>query len=168
MTLKFAQSCPAGPTADAAIADRNGCWQAWFDGSAHPNPGNIGIGVLLLAPDGTRHERSVRAGAGCNNEAELSALCAVLELADSLGARRLLVRGDSDVAVRYVRGQESTAIAPLCALIARAQAGLARFAEVQLLWIPRHRNGEADRLSRAALGLPDKPAVTGKAKRRRR
>ena len=26
-------------------------WLAWFDGSAHPNPGRIGIGGLLKSPD---------------------------------------------------------------------------------------------------------------------
>ena len=27
-------------------------WRGWFDGSAHPNPGKLGIGALLLGPDG--------------------------------------------------------------------------------------------------------------------
>ncbi|UUZ54802.1 hypothetical protein LP419_01815 [Massilia sp. H-1] len=31
-------------------------WRAWFDGSAHPNPGRCGIGGLLLGPDGERVE----------------------------------------------------------------------------------------------------------------
>lgn len=145
------------------------CWQAWFDGSARPNPGALGIGVVLLSPLAQRYEKSERlAGSGCNNEAELHALCAVLELACGAGARRLQVRGDSDVAIRYVLGPDSTAIAPLLALVAQAREWLARFDEVQLLWIPRHRNGDADRLARQALGLPDKPADVRKVKRRRR
>lgn len=144
-------------------------WQAWFDGSAKPNPGAIGIGVVLLSPAAQRWEKSERlAVGGCNNEAELHALCAVLELASLSGARHLLVRGDSDVAIRYVLGPDATEIAPLVALVARARAWLERFEDVQLRWVPRHRNAEADRLSRQALGLPEKPAVLGKRKRRRR
>jgi ribonuclease HI len=144
-------------------------WQGWFDGSARPNPGDIGIGVVLLAPDARRFAKSERlSGSGCNNEAELQALCALFEMACAAGARRLQVRGDSDVAIRYVGGPEATAIEPLRTLVIRAREWIARFEEVQLSWIPQQRNGEADRLSRQALGLPDRPAIVRKAKRNRR
>lgn len=145
------------------------CWQAWFDGSARPNPGAIGIGLVLLSPLAQRYEKSERLSCdGCNNEAELHALCAVLELACAVGAKRLTVWGDSDVSIRYVLGPDTTAIAPLLALVNRARSLLARFDDVQLRWIPRHRNGDADRLARQALGLPEKSAAVRKPKRRRR
>ena len=35
-------------------------WQVWFDGSALPNPGKIGIGAVLIAPDGRSEEKSLR------------------------------------------------------------------------------------------------------------
>ncbi len=131
-----------------------------------PNPGKIGIGVLLVAPDGRREEKSsLLNGSGCNNEAELHALCAALDMASAAGVRRLLLRGDSDVALRYVRGPDSTQIARLCLLVAEARERLRRFDEVQLLWIPRRRNGDADRLSRQALGLP--PSAVPVPRRRR-
>lgn len=143
-------------------------WQAWFDGSAQPNPGVMGIGVVLLSPRAQRHERSARlAGCGCNNEAELHALCALLELASGLGVRYLRVSGDSDVAIRYVRGPDVTAVAPLAALVAKVRDRLNYFDDVVLQWIPRHKNGEADRLARRALGLPDKPAAIHQKKRKR-
>ncbi len=140
-------------------------WQAWFDGSALPNPGKLGIGVVLLAPDGRRSEQSALiAGIGCNNEAELHALCAALDMAFAVGARDLLLRGDSDVALRYVRGPDLTRVARLQTLIESARDRLRRFDQVQLLWVPRHRNLDADRLSRLALGLPQK---LGERRRRR-
>lgn len=104
---------------------------------------------------------------GCNNEAELHALCVALDMAAAAGARRLLLRGDSDVALRYVRGPDSTQIARLCLLVVAARERLRRFDEVQLLWIPRHRNGDADRLSRQALGLPPSPAPVQRRRRTR-
>lgn len=124
---------------------------------------------MLLAPDGRREEKSILLNCtGCNNEAELHALCAALDMAVAAGARRLVLRGDSDVALRYVRGPDNTQIARLCLLVAAARGRLRRFDEVQLLWIPRHRNGEADRLSRQALGLPSGPAqITGRRRRAR-
>jgi ribonuclease HI len=97
----------------------------------------------------------------------LHALCAALELAATAGARQLVLRGDSDVALRYVRGPDSTQIARLRLLVADARDRLRRFDEVQLLWIPRHRNGDADRLSRLALGLPPGPAGIAGSRRRR-
>ena len=149
--------------------DAEDYWQAWFDGSASPNPGAIGIGAVLLSPLAQRYDKSGKlACSGCNNEAELRALCAVLELASAAGARRLRVHGDSDVAIRYVLGPDATAIEPLRSLVACAREWIGRFEDVQLLWIPRHRNGEADRLARTALGLVEKPATSGKFRRRRR
>lgn len=162
---------PENETGDSLSPERRAedCWQAWFDGSARPNPGAIGIGAVLLSPLAQRYEISERLACdGCNNEAELHALCAVLELACAAGAKRLLVRGDSDVAIRYVLGPETTSIAPLLMLVARAHGLLARFDELRLCWIPRHRNGDADRLARRALGLPEKSAAVRKPKRRRR
>lgn len=144
-------------------------WQGWFDGSALPNPGRIGIGIVLQAPDGSVCERSLLAGtSGCNNEAELQALCALLEMACERGLRRLLVHGDSDVAVRYVNGVEVTGIERLQRLIGHAQQLLMAFDEINLRWVPRHRNSAADALSRRALGLPAKAeAGSGKAGRSR-
>lgn len=89
-------------------------------------------------------------------------------MAFEAGARRLLLRGDSDVALRYVRGPDSTGIARLLVLIESARDRLRRFDDVQLLWVPRHRNREADRLSRQALGLPESAPEKGKGRRRRR
>ena len=49
-------------------------WEAWVDGTALPNPGRIGIGLLLVAPDGTQQALSRAPGrSGCNNKAELRA-----------------------------------------------------------------------------------------------
>ncbi|MDP3578285.1 ribonuclease HI family protein [Methyloversatilis sp.] len=143
-------------------------WQIWFDGCALPNPGRIGLGALLLSPQGARIELSSQAGrTGCSNEAELIALCSALEHAGSLGARHICIRGDSDFVVRHLRGEQRTAIAPLLELVVRTEALLTGFESVSLEWVPRHRNRDADRLSRAALGLPDKPApVPGRRRRR--
>jgi ribonuclease HI len=77
-------------------------WRGWFDGSAHPNPGQIGIGALLCGPDGQRVEISRRAGHGSSSDAEYLALTALLEAAGSTGATELTVYGDSQVVVNDV------------------------------------------------------------------
>ena len=98
----------------------------------------------------------------------MHALCLALGIAFEAGARRLLLHGDSDVAVRYVRGPESTQIARLVVLVEQARERIRGFEDVQLLWVPRHRNVDADRLSRQALGLPASPRKAAKGRRRSR
>jgi len=144
-------------------------WQMWCDGSALPNPGKMGLGALLISPSGERFELStVERGIGCNNEAELYALCAALEWAHDKGAKHVEVWSDSDFVVQHLVGSASTTVARFIPLIAQARTSLESFAEVRLAWLPRHRNGEADRLSRQALGLPDKPAAAFVKKNKRR
>lgn len=127
----------------------------------------MGLGVVLHSPTGIISEVSeIAAGTGCNNEAELHSMCLALALARAAGASHLILRGDSDVAVRYATGAGKTTVARLLPLIARAREAMAQFDAVQLLWVPRHRNPDADRLSRQALGLA--VGIAPKPARRRR
>jgi len=144
------------------------CWLAWCDGTACPNPGHIGLGALLLSPDGSAHHLSQRhPGQGCNNEAEARALLATLEFALTLGARQLHVRCDSDVVVRLVRDAHSTEAARLAPLFAQLRTRIANFEHVEVSWLPQHRNLEADQLARAALGLPPRQPPKPRRKQRR-
>ena len=126
-------------------------WRAWFDGSAHPNPGKIGIGGLISAPDGTRVEICRGAGHGNSSEAEYQALIAVLEAALVLNPLQLTVYGDSQVVIDDVNRRTQAGAASLHPHRARARALMAQLAEVELRWIPRHRNGAADCLSQQAI-----------------
>jgi len=141
-------------------------WQAWCDGCARPNPGHIGLGALLLEPDGSRHELSQRSPhSGCNNEAEARALLATLQLARTLQASALLIHCDSDVVVRLAQNASSTEAARLAPLFAEIRSQIKCFDQFELRWIPQHRNTEADYLSRSAFGLPTRtPAKPRKRK----
>lgn len=153
----------------SAVAAPAEPWQAWFDGAAQPNPGRIGIGAVLLGPHGERFEISRRAAhAGCNNEAEALALCAVLELALAQAVTHLVVAGDSEVVVRLVQAPLCAEAARLGPLLQTARQLATRFAHIRFHWIPQHRNPDADRLSRNALGLPARPTAKPAARRRRR
>jgi len=141
----------------------------WFDGSAAPNPGRIGLGILLESPDGTQHPHSLHLPHGCNNAAETHALIHGLTLARHTGITHLQIYSDSDFVVRHVNGLQHTEIMPLKALVEEARGLMAQFESAALVWIPRHRNALADALSRDALGLPPKPAShPGKRPSRRR
>lgn len=64
-----------------------------------------------------------------------------------------MVTGDSDFVVQHLQGKATTRIERLCTLLAAAQERIARFEAVDLRWVPRHRNEEANLLARQALGL---------------
>lgn len=144
-------------------------WTIYSDGSAVPNPGRMGLGALLVAPDGTRHVLSVPADArGCNNEAEARALLLALRDAQARGATALQIYSDSSLLVAQLGAGGAPPVLRLAALYEEVAALLATFAFTSLHWIPRHRNGEADALARAALGLAPKGRVTLTKKKKRR
>jgi len=126
-------------------------WRAWFDGSAHPNPGRCGIGALLLGPAGERVELARAAGYGNSSEAEYRALIALLEAAVDAGARNLTIYGDSRVVVDDMDAAGGMGAPSLAPLRAAAQALLPALGQVALRWIPRHKNGAADALSQRAV-----------------
>ncbi|WP_332856538.1 ribonuclease HI family protein [Duganella sp. S19_KUP01_CR8] len=141
-------------------------WRGWFDGSAHPNPGQIGIGALLCGPEGERVEISRRAGYGNSGEAEYLALTALLEAAVRLGATGLTVHGDSQVVINDVNLSAQAVAAGRGAKgleehRQRVMDLMAPLGTVSLRWVPRHRNGDADRLSQQAIDRS--PAIAPEA-----
>ncbi|WP_025917322.1 ribonuclease HI family protein [Herminiimonas sp. CN] len=128
-------------------------WLAWFDGSAHPNPGHIGIGGLLRSPDGRTLEISSAAGQGDSNQAEYLALIAVLEAAIQIQPQQLVVYGDSQVVINAVNTSGSTGTHGLQHHCQRARLLVSQLTAVRLEWIPRQKNAAADALSQQAISL---------------
>ena len=126
-------------------------WQAWFDGAAEPNPGQRGIGAVLKGPAGERIEISENIGYGSNNEAEYSALIAVLDAAIKAKVQKLDVFGDSQLVIMQVSGQwkiNTKTLVPLCQSARKLKGQISK---VTLKWIRREKNLEADALSKRAL-----------------
>ncbi len=142
-------------------------WVIYCDGSAVPNPGRMGLGAVVTAPDGSRHPLSITAESrGCNNEAELRALMAAMQYARQHGAAELLIHCDNSVVVQQLAETATEPFLRLAPLFDDVRAELRSFESVQLRWIPRHRNLEADALARAAVGLaPKGQSPAGKRRR---
>lgn len=130
-------------------------WRAWFDGSAHPNPGRCGIGGLLQGPQGATIEISRAAGNGNSSEAEYLALIAVLQAAIEGGANDLVIYGDSRVVIDDMNGPLLYAAVSLAGYRAEAHALMSRLSGVTLRWIPRHKNAAADALSQCGAAIPE-------------
>ena len=145
----------AARLARRSVPPTAGQWRAWFDGSATPNPGRIGIGALLLGPGGERVEISRPAGHGSSGDAEYLALIALLEQAAELGVTELVAYGDSQVVVHDMLLAAGAGAKGLERHRATATALVAQLGNVALRWVPRHRNGAADALSQRALERSD-------------
>ena len=98
-----------------------------------------------------------------------------LEGQAAAAATAVQVISDSRVLVEQLGPPAGTStvepIARLAPLLDEARTVLQRFAQVDLQWVPRHRNRAADALARAALGLAPKAALPAgqvqRGKRRR-
>ncbi|RQO53763.1 ribonuclease H [Variovorax sp. KBW07] len=145
-------------------------WVVYCDGSAMPNPGRMGIGAVITAPDGSRRTLSQATHTtGCNNEAELRALTLALHELRAQGATNVQAYSDNSILVEQLgTAQPARPIARMAELFDDARALLGTFEQASIRWIPRHRNGEADALARAALGFAPKPAAKATKKKKRR
>lgn len=139
-------------------------WKAWFDGATVPNPGERGIGALLISPDGSeRIEISEAIGFGTNNEAEYVALQSVLDYAIKRGIDRLVIRGDSQLVIKQVRGEWDCKSHNLFGAVKAAKLAMRQIPQVHLSWVPREENEEADALSGLALGRKGESAAEKQA-----
>jgi ribonuclease HI len=123
-----------------------------FDGASRGNPGQAGAGAVLKTPEGAVLSRSKRyVGHATNNVAEYHGLLLGLEAAHACGIRRIHVRGDAEVVVKQVRGENKVKAAHLRPLHARVKDLLAGFDSYVISHVKRPLNSEADKLANEAI-----------------
>lgn len=132
---------------------------AWSDGACAGNPGPMGLGGVLRAASGAPLAMfSATAGRGTNNEAEYLAALRCIELAALVGARRLVLRADSELVVRQYSGEYAVNKPKLRALLGQLRAAARLFpGGVVIEWAPREQNADADALASRACGMPQAP-----------
>src|ERR1700683_308324 len=123
-----------------------------FDGGSRGNPGPSGIGFVLSADDGTPLLAAGRfIGHATNNVAEYTALIAGLREAKKLGANKILVRGDSELIVKQMRGEYRVKNPDMKTLHDEAQSLLKQFSNSRMEHNLRHKNELADKLANLAM-----------------
>jgi ribonuclease HI len=130
-----------------------------FDGGSRGNPGPAGIGVVIRAEDGTPIYTLGRCiGRATNNVAEYRALITALEKALELGARRIVIRGDSELIVKQMTGVYRVKHPDMRVLYDEAQFLLKKFEQAKFEHNLREKNELADKL--VNLSLDRKADVT--------
>ena len=123
-----------------------------FDGGSRGNPGPAGIGVVIRAADGTPIFTLGRfIGRATNNVAEYTALITALQEAKKLGARKIIVRGDSELIIKQMRGEYRVKHPDMKILCTQAQALVATFESATITHNLREHNELADRLANLAM-----------------
>jgi ribonuclease HI len=123
-----------------------------FDGGSRGNPGPAGIGVVVRAPDGTPLVTLGRfIGRATNNVAEYKALITALQEAKKLGARKIIIRGDSELIIKQMRGEYRVKNPDLRELYDEAQHLYHQFDEARIEHNLRHKNETADKLANLAM-----------------
>ncbi len=123
---------------------------AYVDGSSHGNPGPAGIGVVITDSKGRKATLARWIGRQDNNVAEYVALLEALQFALAKRARSLHVFTDSLVVVKQMTGIYTCRTAPLYTLNWTCRK-LARSLTFSIAHVPRHENGEANKLANDAV-----------------
>ncbi len=124
----------------------------YTDGGSRGNPGPAGIGVVLLRENGEVCCSGGRYLGECtNNVAEYEALIWGIEAAITCGVTDLLVRADSELVVKQMRGEYKVKHAGLQPLHARAKVAARALASVRYEHVRREQNTHADELANAAM-----------------
>ena len=123
-----------------------------FDGGSRGNPGPAGIGIVIRAADGTALVTLGRfIGRATNNVAEYKALITALAEAKKLGAKKIIIRGDSELIIKQMLGQYRVKNPDLRELYDEAQHLYHQFNEAKIEHNLRHKNETADKLANLAM-----------------
>lgn len=140
----------------APAAEETEAIRIHIDGAARGNPGPAAYGVILTDSAGlTLHEEGNRIGQTTNNVAEYRALIRALEIAQTLDARSLQIRSDSELLVRQMNGLYRVKHEQLLPLYLQARELCRHFTTVEILHVPRNQNRRADHLANLALDTPE-------------
>lgn len=133
------------------LRDGGGRVHVYFDGASRGNPGPAAVGWVLVTSDGIAAEGSETIGRATNNQAEYEALIGALEAAVDFGFDEAVVRGDSELIVKQVRGEWDANDPTLREKRVRVRELLERFDEWSIDHVPREINDRADELANEAL-----------------
>ena len=148
--------------------------QVNFDGLCQPiNPGGIACYAFIIKKNGT----TIHSGYGVagepfskdstNNVAEYTALAKALEwlVANNLVSEKVEIKSDSKLVVNQLAGIYKVKGKRIIPLYKQVLLLKTKFSDIEIRWIPRGENKEADRLTNIAYNkaLQENPEYLDKA-----
>ena len=121
------------------------------DGGSRGNPGPAAYGVRIQQDDGSVVELKAPVGVATNNVAEYRGLLAALSWAIGAGIGRLLIRSDSELLVKQMRGEYRVKNVGLQPLWEQARRLVGKIGDVRFEHVRRELNRDADRLANEAM-----------------
>ncbi len=136
---------------EGVLRPSGGRAHVYFDGAARGNPGPAAVGYVVVTDGGIVAEGGEQVGRATNNQAEYEALVQALAVAADYDFDEVVVRGDSELVVKQVRGEYDTNDPDLREYRVQARELLAGFSEWSISHVPRDINDRADQLANDAL-----------------
>jgi ribonuclease HI len=126
---------------------------AYIDGASRGNPGESGLGIVLRDErGGLLHAAGGYLGQKTNNAAEYAALLSCLKKAREFRCQKVVVHSDSELIVRQFNGKYRVKNPSLKREMTRITKLLKTVPfKVEVQYLPRETNREADRLANAAI-----------------
>lgn len=124
----------------------------FFDGGSRGNPGPSAVGAVILDESGKRiDELSEYIGKTTNNIAEYQALDMVLNLVEKYSSEQIVLLTDSKLLHNQVKKVWKIKDKNILEIFLRVSEKLGKYKMVDLRFIPREDNTEADKLVNQAL-----------------
>jgi ribonuclease HI len=133
--------------------------EVYFDGLCQPiNPGGISCYAFIVKSDGRIIHNDYGVAAkpfseeSTNNVAEYTALAKALQwlLANNFNSKKVEIKSDSQLVVNQLTGDYKVKARRILPLFQQVLFLKAKFQDIQIKWIPRDKNREADRLTNKA------------------
>ena len=129
-----------------------------FDGSCTKRTARAGVWIHNVE-SGYAESHACNLHFECTNKiVEYEALILGLNLLRKLGARRITVRGDSELIIKQVNGEYTMKHPRLRAYMNDTMDLLKTFVEYELVFVPRSQNVIANELARLASSYPKTPS----------
>lgn len=136
------------------MSETSGCRKElmiYSDGASRNNPGEAGAGVYILHDKQPVAKIARYLGQTTNNIAEYKAAIIGLEQAIMLGATKVSLMADSELLVKQLNGVYKVKNEGLKPLFSQAKQLIAAIGSVEVKYIPREMNREADALANKAI-----------------
>ena len=133
--------------------------EVYFDGLCQPiNPGGISCYAFIVKSDGRIVHSDYGVAAkpfseeSTNNVAEYTALAKALHwlLANNFNSEKVEIKSDSQLVVNQLTGDYKVKARRILPLFKQVLFLKTKFQDIQIKWIPRDKNREADKLTNKA------------------